>query len=128
MPHHTKKKRRHTSVYKSHFPARPTLKEHGFRIISRDPPASSSRLSVNNIHRSIKHLIQRNRMPNKMNTSVKLRTSFARSAKSKHQNKRVEEKLHEDMLKTIKKTKKREEKIHSQKMNELNQLMKRLGM
>lgn len=67
MAHHTKKRRHHShrSVRKSHFPSRPTLRNHGFRIVRHNAPSLGVRRSVKNIHRSIHNLI-----PKKNNSKV----------------------------------------------------------
>lgn len=132
MPHHTKKKKKsHHSFVQYKFPARPTIKEHGFRIKSRHVSNSSQHLpvSVKTIHHSIRNLIRPNNQSSvvRMNVPVELRKSLARSAKSKHQSQRQEQKLRKQMMNTIKKAKKNEQKVHEQQMNKLNEMMRSMG-
>lgn len=129
MPKRTKKKRQsHHSFVQYNFPARPTLKEHGFRIKSHHVPNRRQPSSVKTVYRSIRNLIRPNNQSSvRMNVSVKQRPSLARSAKSKYQSERQEKKLQKQMLNTIKEEKKKKEKSHKQEMNELNRMMKSMG-
>ena len=130
MPHHTKKKKHgHHSFVQHSMTSQPTIRNHGFRIKSRHVSSSRHPVSVKTIHRSIRNLIRRNNQASavRMNVPVQLRQSLARSAKSKHMSHRQEEKLHKQMMNTIKKAKKNEKKVHEQQMNKLNEMMKSMG-
>lgn len=59
MPHHTKKRSiRHSKTKKRTLSSRPTLKEHGFRVLKHVAPSMSTRRSTSTIHRSIQNLIK----------------------------------------------------------------------
>lgn len=125
MPHHQTKK----SVRKSlrSLSKRPTMKEHGYRIVSHHAPSSGVKRSVKNIYRSIANIVPKNKV-NQMNMNIQraYRESLARTAKSRYQQEREEKKRQNEIKSVLKNEKKKEKKEHEKRMNELNALMKML--
>ena len=114
MPHHTAKRKSHRST--KAFSKRPTLKEHGFRIVHHNLPLKGNRRSMKNIHRSISHLLPRslNKRANQMNLVRNTRASLHRSAKVAYQQRKEEEKMLEQLKKE---EKKEEEKLKQVRKN-----------
>lgn len=102
MPHHTKKKkRRHTSVRKSKFSARPTLKNNGFRIVRHNAPSMGVRRSTNVVHRAISNMIR--------NQNIQ-RPVYKYSSKSRKSNNLKSGRVENELLKQAKKMQKEREK------------------
>ena len=127
MAHHTKKRKSHrrsTKVYSK----RPTIREHGFRIVSHRLPVKGAPRSMKNIHLSIHNRIPRANGTTKMNIAHSMRASMPRASKSAYQVRREQEQMLEQFKKNNQKERKSQKAAHASAMENLNDMFSKMAV
>ena len=122
MPQRTKKHKSHRRSTKA-YSKRPTIREHGFRIVRHNLPVKGAPRSMKNIHLSLSNRIPRTKKANVMNISRNTRPSLHRSAKSAHQVRREQEQMLEQFKKNNRAERKEQKVVHASAMSNLNDMM-----
>jgi hypothetical protein len=125
MPQRTKKHKSHRRSTKA-YSKRPTIREHGFRIVRHNLPVKGAPRSMKNIHLSLSNRIPRSnksKKANVMNIAGNTRASLHRSAKSAQQIRREQEQMLEQFKKNNRAERKEQKVVHSSAMSNLNAMM-----
>lgn len=122
MPQRTKKQKSHRRSTKA-YSKRPTIREHGFRIVRHNLPVKGAPRSMKNIHLSLSNRIPRTKKANVMNITHNTRPSLHRSAKSAQQVRREQEQMLEQFKKNNRAERKEQKVVHASAMSNLNAMM-----